>query len=85
MRTELVTTLKRQATELLSELERNKEPILITQHGVPSAYLVDVETYETLQRRMSLLEGIARGEKAVEEGRTRTHAQAKKRMNRWLK
>ena len=85
MRTEIVTTLKRQATELLSELERNKEPILITQHGVPSAYLVDVETYEALQQRMSLLEGIARGEKAVEEGRTFTHAQAKKRMNRWLK
>ncbi|MFI4979653.1 MAG: type II toxin-antitoxin system Phd/YefM family antitoxin [Nevskiales bacterium] len=85
MRTELVTTLKRQATELLSELERDREPILITQHGLPSAYLVDVETYETLQRRMGLLEGIARGEKAIEEGRTVTHAQAKKRMARWLK
>ena len=85
MRTELVTTLKRQATELLSDLERNKEPILITQHGVPSAYLVDVETYEILQRRMSLLEGIARGERALEEGRTLSHAQAKQRMSRWLK
>jgi prevent-host-death family protein len=85
MRTELVTTLKRQATELLSELERDKQPILITQHGVPSAYLVDVETFEALQRRMSLLEGIARGEKAVEEGRTVSHAQAKRRMSRWLK
>jgi len=85
MRTELVTTLKRQATELLSELERDKEPILITQHGVPSAYLVDVETFETLQQRMTLLEGIARGEKAVEEGRTVSNAQAKKRMARWLK
>lgn len=85
MRTELVTTLKRQATELLSELERNREPILITQHGVPSAYLVDVETYESLQRRMSLLEGIARGEKAIEDGRTVSHAQAKQRMARWLK
>ncbi|MGH8658350.1 MAG: type II toxin-antitoxin system Phd/YefM family antitoxin [Gammaproteobacteria bacterium] len=85
MRTELVTTLKRQATELLSELERDKEPILITQHGVPSAYLVDVETYETLQRRMSLLEGIARGERAIEEGRTLSHAQAKRRMTRWLR
>ena len=60
MRTELVTTLKRRATELLSELERDRQPILITQHGVPSAYLVDVETFESLQRRMSLLEGIAR-------------------------
>lgn len=85
MRTELVTTLKRQATELLSELERNREPILITQHGVPSAYLVDVETYEALQRRMSLLEGIARGEKAIEDGRTVSHAQARQRMARWLK
>ena len=85
MRTELVTTLKRQATELLSELERNREPILITQHGVPSAYLVDVETYEAMQQRMSLLEGIARGEKAIEEGRTVSHAQAKQRMARWLK
>lgn len=85
MRTELVTTLKRQATELLSELERSREPILITQHGLPSAYLVDVETYEGLQRRMSLLEGIARGERAVEEGRTVSHAQARQRMARWLK
>lgn len=85
MRTELVTTLKRKATELLSDLEQSREPILITQHGMPSAYLVDVETYETLQRRMSLLEGIARGEKAVEDGRTLSHAQAKKRMGRWLK
>jgi prevent-host-death family protein len=85
MRTELVTTLKRQATELLSELERSKEPILITQHGLPSAYLVDVETYESLQRRMRLLEGIARGEKAVEEGRIVSHAKAKQRMARWLK
>ena len=85
MRTELVTTLKRHATELLDELEGSREPILITQHGLPSAYLVDVQSYELLQRRMKLLEGIARGEKAIEEGRTVSHADAKKRMSRWLK
>lgn len=85
MRTELVTTLKRRATELLSELQRDRQPILITQHGVPSAYLVDVATYESLQRRMGLLEGIARGEKAIEDGRTVSHAEAKRRMSRWLK
>ena len=85
MRTELVTTLKRKATDLLTELERDREPILITQHGLPSAYLVDVETFETLQRRMELLEGIARGEQAVEEGRTLTQDEAMQRMARWLK
>ncbi len=85
MRTELVTTLKRQATEILAELERDKAPILITQHGMPSAYLVDVESFELLQRRMALLEGIARGEMAVAEGRVVSHTDAKSRMGRWLK
>ncbi len=85
MRTELVTTLKRQATELLSDIERDKKPILITQHGLPSAYLVDVESYLLTQQRMAVLEGIARGEHAVAEGRLATHAQARKRLARWLK
>ena len=84
MRTELVTTLKRKATELLSELSRDKEPILITQHGLPSAYLVDVESFENLKGRIKLLEGIARGERAIEDGRTISHEEAKSRMSRWL-
>ena len=85
MRTELVTTLKRRATELLDDVASSREAILITQHGLPSAYLVDVETYQTLQQRMILLEGIARGEHALEDRRVLTHAQAKTRMARWLK
>ena len=85
MRTELVTTLKRQATAILSDLERDKEPILITQHGLPTAYLVDVETFELQQRRMAILEGIARGEKALAEGRTLTHEEVEKRLAKWLR
>lgn len=84
MRTELVTTLKRKATEVIAALESEREPVLITQHGRPAAYLLDVETYETLQRRVAILEGIARGERAVEEGRTFTQAEAKQRLVRWL-
>jgi len=85
MRTELVTTLKRKATEIIAGLDAEQDPVLITQHGKPAAYLMAVETFDTLTRRLGILEGIARGERAVEEGRVVTHAEAKKRMSRWLK
>jgi prevent-host-death family protein len=84
LKTELVTTLKREATRLIAQIRRAKSPILITQHGRPAAYLVDAESFEALQQRLRILEGIARGERAVQEGRILTQRQAKRRMGRWL-
>ena len=84
MKTELVTTLKRQATKILSELHKSKEPVLITEHGKPSAYLVDFDDFERLQRRMQILEGIARGESAALDSRTFSQAEAKEKLSRWL-
>jgi prevent-host-death family protein len=81
----LATNLKRQATALLTQLEQAQGPILIEQPGHRSAYLVDVSSYEKLQKRVALLEGIARGERAVEDGRVVSHVKAKMRMRRWLK
>ena len=79
-----MTTLKRKATDILSELANDQEPVLITQHGRPAAYLIDVESYDAMRQRMQLLEGIARGERAIDQDRLVTHAAAKKRMHRWL-
>lgn len=84
MKTELVTTLKRKATDILADLNKEREPVLITEHGKPSAYLVDVDTYDMMQSRMQILEGIALGEKGVREGRTLTKNQARKKMQKWL-
>ena len=85
MKTELVTTLKRKATEIISDLQTERDPVLITQHGKPAAYLLDVQSYEELTRRVSVLEGIALGEQAVREGRVVTQKDAKRRLSRWLK
>ena len=85
MKTELVTTLKRQATKILADLHVTKEPVLITEHGQPSAYLVDVEDYELMQNRMLILEGIARGERAIFENRVYSEMEAEEKMSRWLK
>ncbi len=84
MKVELVTTLKRQATRLIAELREDPTPVLITEHGRPAAYLINVQSYNDQQNRMQILEGIARGERAFQEGRTLSHEQAKKRMKRWL-
>lgn len=85
MKTELVTTLKRQATKILAELHESKEPVLITEHGRPSAYLVDAQDYEMMQRRMKIMEGIARGEADIRAGRVYTNEEAKERLSKWLK
>ena len=85
MKIELVTTLKRQATKILAELHDSKEPVLITEHGRPSAYLVDVQDYEMMQNRMEILDGLAKGETAIIENRIYTQAEAKDKMSKWLK
>ena len=84
MKTELVTTLKRQATRVLSDVNNTREPVLITEHGRPSAYLIDVESYELMQNRMKILEGIARGERAILENRIFSQEDAKRKMGKWL-
>ena len=84
MKTELVTNLKRQATRILSEIRNTGESVLITEHGKPSAYLVDVESFEFMQEKLRVLEGIVRGERAVLENRAYSETEARKKMSKWL-
>jgi prevent-host-death family protein len=84
MKTEIVTTLKREATRILADLNETHEPVLITEHGKPSAYLISVADYQLMQNRLQILEGIARGERAVLENRLVSHVDAKKSMQKWL-
>ena len=78
-----MTILKRKAAKMIAGLE-NHEPVLITRHGKPAAYLMAVDAFETLNERLDVLEGLAQGEHAIVGDRVVTHAEAKKRMARWL-
>ncbi|CCN50699.1 Antitoxin of toxin-antitoxin stability system [Vibrio nigripulchritudo MADA3029] len=84
MKVELVTSLKRQATKILAELHDTKQPVLIIEHGKPLAYLVDVEDYEFMQNRLAILEGIARGERALADDKVVSHEEAKDKISKWL-
>ena len=84
MRTASITTLKRKATDIIAALEDGQDPVLITHRGRPVACLITVEAYEGMKERLSILDGITRGERAVQAGRLIFHAEAKRRMARWL-
>jgi len=79
-----VTEIKRRATAVIHRLQEDRVPVLITEHGQSAAVLLDVATYEEMKRRLALLEGLARGERAFSEGRVVSHRAAKKRLSRWL-
>ena len=48
------------------------------------AYLANVESYEAMQSTLRILDGIARGERALLENRTCTESEAKQKMAKWL-
>jgi prevent-host-death family protein len=78
-----VTEIKRRASEIIDELRKDPTPILITMHGRSAAVLLDVDAYDEINRRMAILEGIVRGERAIAEGRVVTQRQAKQRLRKW--
>ncbi|HKJ69243.1 MAG TPA: type II toxin-antitoxin system prevent-host-death family antitoxin [bacterium] len=41
-----------------------REPVLITKRGKPIEYLADIEHFKQIQNKLTLLEGLASGEKA---------------------
>jgi hypothetical protein len=44
-----------------------------------------VADYEMMQLRMQILEGLAKGETDIREGRTCSQSDAKEKMQKWLK
>ena len=68
-----------------SAYPQNESPVLLVRENGVAAYLVEAKSYEAMQKRLQLLEGLARGEKAIAEGRVVSHSRAKKRLARWLK
>jgi prevent-host-death family protein len=81
---EPITTLKREASELIDRARERKSPILITQNGKPTAVLQDVESFEQQRRALLLLKLLAQGERDYATGRTLTAAQARRRFRKML-
>ncbi len=65
-----ITYMKTHSSDLVKELNNKKQPIVITQNGIPKAILMDIKTYEKQRDAIMLLKLIAQGEKDIKEKRT---------------
>ena len=79
-----ITDFRKHAAEILLQVRQTKRPVVITQKGKSAAILLDAEQYEKQQDLLELLQKIAKGIKAAEEGRLIPHEQVMKEVEEWL-
>jgi prevent-host-death family protein len=80
----LITDFRNRAAEILAQVKATKRPVVITQKGKSAAVLLDAELYERQQNLLELLQKIAKGIKAAEEGKLIPHEQVLREVEEWL-
>lgn len=63
-----VSDLRQDAAKILKKLNKDNEPLIITQRGRAAAVLMGVEAYEKSEHEKELLRLLARGDREVELG-----------------
>ncbi len=64
-----ISYLKAHAAEIVRELGKDGEPLIITQNGEAKAIIQSLREYERTQETLALLKIAALGRKDVEEGK----------------
>jgi len=63
-----VSDLRQDAAKILKQLQKNKEPLIITQRGRAAAVIIGVEAYEKSEHEKELLRLLAKGDREIEIG-----------------
>lgn len=63
-----ISYLKANAAEVMNNLTRSSEPLIITQNGEAKAVIQDIASYEKTQETLALLKILALGQKQVDAG-----------------
>ena len=66
-----ISYLKSHVTEIIDDINRLREPMLITQNGEAKLVVMDVKTYEEQEKTMALLKILALGNHEIEQGQFR--------------
>ena len=77
-----ISYLKAHAAEIVRNIGKQKEPLIITQNGEAKVVLQDIESYEQAQEDMALLKILALGNLQIEAGEVETAAHVIKRLRK---
>ena len=61
--------LKAHTAEIVRQLARDKQPMIITQNGEAKMVVQDIESYERAEETLALLKILALGKRQVDQGR----------------
>lgn len=64
-----ISYLKAHAAEIVRNMSKQGEPLVITQNGEAKVVIQDIESYEQHQETMALLKIFALGNRQIEEGK----------------
>ena len=63
-----ISYLKANAAQVLTEIQEQRTPMIITQNGEAKAVIQNIVDYERMQETMALLKVLALGKQQVEAG-----------------
>jgi len=69
-----ISYLKANAADIVRNLEKRGEPLIITQNGEAKVVVQGIREYEQTQETMALLKILALGQRQIEEGKLRPAA-----------
>ena len=64
-----ISYLKAHAAEIVRNLSKQQEPLIITQNGKAKVVIQNIESYEQTQQTIALLKILSLGIRQVEEGK----------------
>lgn len=81
---EPLSEFRKKSADFVKRLKKDKQPIVLTQHGKSAAVLMDVSEYERFTKKMEMLEDLLEAKQQVEQGKTYSMDEAKKRIESHL-
>jgi prevent-host-death family protein len=81
---EPLSEFRKKSADFIKRLKKEKQPIVLTQHGKSAAVLMDVSEYERFTKKMEMLEDLLEAKQQVEQDKTYSMDEAKKRIESHL-